>query len=88
MIVSVPFTGSESTMVSGMRSPFSSIMRMTNWPALRFLAISGASKTVLTMFSERTTFSVIRCNVSTLLFLQEQGPAFEPLTAGKTRSGS
>jgi len=42
----------------------------------------------LTMFSERTTFSVIRCNVSTLLFLQEQGPAFEPLTAGKTRSGS
>jgi hypothetical protein len=59
MIVIVPLSGSESTIVSGIRSPFSSMSRTMNWPALRFLAMAGASRIILTTFSDKATFSTI-----------------------------
>ena len=58
-MVTVPSLGSESTMVRGMRSPLSSTRRMTNWPGLRFLAISGAMTLSLTIWGVRTSFSAI-----------------------------
>ncbi len=41
--VMVPFSGSVSAMVSGMRSPVSFAFRITNWPGLALRAIRGAS---------------------------------------------
>ena len=43
MMVTVPFSGSVSAMVRGIRSPYSSTRRMMNCPAFAFRAISGAS---------------------------------------------
>ena len=45
-IVTVPASGSQSFMVSGMRSPRSSMRSMMNWPGLIFRAISGARTTM------------------------------------------
>jgi hypothetical protein len=42
-MVTVPALASLSAMVSGMRSPFSSFVRTTNWPALALRAMRGAS---------------------------------------------
>ena len=43
MMVTVPFSGSKSLIVIGIRSPFSSTRRMMNWPGWAFLATRGAS---------------------------------------------
>src|SRR3990172_6796896 len=37
-----PFSGSVYAMVSGMRSPVSLALRITNWPGLAFRAMRGA----------------------------------------------
>ena len=50
--VIVPAFVSASAMVSGIRSPFSPILIITKWPALRDCAIRGASTTILNTFSE------------------------------------
>jgi hypothetical protein len=42
-MVTVLVLASLSAMVSGMRSPFSSFVRTTNWPALALRAMRGAS---------------------------------------------
>src|SRR5271157_2845578 len=42
-MVTVPALASLSAMVRGMRSPFSSLVRTTNWPALALRAMRGAS---------------------------------------------
>jgi hypothetical protein len=46
-------------MVSGILSPFSSILKMIKCPAFLLLAIYGASITNLATFSERNSFSII-----------------------------
>ncbi len=57
--VIVPAAGSWSAMVSGMRSPCSSAMTMTNCPALALRATCGASTTISLVTSLRTCFSRI-----------------------------
>jgi hypothetical protein len=42
-MVTVPAWASLSAMVSGMRSPFSSLVKTTNWPAFALWAMRGAS---------------------------------------------
>ena len=49
-MVTVPASGSQSFIVSGMRSPRSSMRSMTNWPGLILRAISGA-RTVMRVTS-------------------------------------
>ena len=46
-------------MVSGMRSPFSPTRTITKCPALRDLAINGASITNLKTFSEKCSLLMI-----------------------------
>ena len=60
--VMVPRAMSASAMVSGMRSPSLSTRTMTKLPALRLLAMSGAST------SSRKTFSE-SCSLRTILFI-------------------
>ena len=57
--VMVPFSRSASAMVSGIRSPFSSMRTMTNWPGLCLRATCGASTTSFTTFSDSSSFSTI-----------------------------
>ena len=57
--VMVPSFTSASEMVSGIRSPFTSILTMTKWPALRDLAIKGAFTTSWNTFSENWCFATI-----------------------------
>ena len=58
----VPFSTSASAIVKGMRSPLSPTLTMTKLPALRLLAISGAST------SKRNTFSE-NCSLRIILFI-------------------
>ena len=61
-MVMVPLSVSASAMVSGTRSPFSPTLTIMKLPALRLLAISGAS------ISNRNTFSE-NCSLRMILFI-------------------
>ena len=54
--VIVPFTGSASEIVNGIRSPFSPTRTITKLPGFLDLAIKGASTTICTTFSEKYVF--------------------------------
>ena len=55
----VPFSLSVSTIVRGILSPFSLILRMMKFPGLCDFAIKGASTMNLKTFSESCSFSTI-----------------------------
>ena len=57
--VMVPFFRSEPAIVNGIRSPFSPTRTMTKCPALRDLAIKGASISNLNTFSEKRSLLMI-----------------------------
>ena len=57
--VMVPFFGSASAMVSGIRSPFSPTRTITKCPALRERAINGASTSSFTTFAEKNSLLTI-----------------------------
>ena len=59
MMSTVPAAGSVPAMVSGMRSESSLARRMINWPALAFLAISGASMDISVTVGFRLRFFAI-----------------------------
>jgi hypothetical protein len=59
MRVIVPAFVSPSTMVRGIRSPFSATRMMTKFPGLRFRAMNGASTTNLETVGESTSFCLI-----------------------------
>ena len=70
-MVTVPFSRSKSQIVSGIRSPFSSIFTMTNSPGWQDLATLGASTSIRKIFS--ASFSAFKIlYISFLLFCNLQ----------------
>ena len=57
--VTVPFFASYPAIVSGMRSPFSSMIRIMNCPGRAFSAISGAHTSNSLIFGASSFFAVI-----------------------------
>jgi hypothetical protein len=63
-MVMVPRAGSVSAMVSGIRSPSSLALRMTNCPGLAFLAISGASISLRMMVPSAISSRLTMVNIA------------------------
>ncbi len=66
-MVMVPAAGSALLMVSGMRSPFSLMRRMTNWPGRCLRAMRGAAMTSCRMLRPASRASTILNTVRVVL---------------------